>query len=102
MIISIAAGASTTPAGKTPGYLKNLSDKTLGLVETGASGVQLTPKFGSTCEGKSTYSNDALSSVSIRENPPIDPAISASLETGRRTASMKDFADILQGDGFCF
>ena len=83
--------------GDATGELKNLSDKTVGVIGTGASGIQLTPKLAQYAKKLYVFQRTP-SSVSIRENPSIDPAISASLEPGWQTARMKDFADILQGD----
>ena len=83
--------------GDATGDMKNLSDKTVGIVETGASAIQIIPKLAQ--DAKKCYVFQRTpSTVSIRDNHPIDPVISASLEPGWQTARMKDFADILQGE----
>ena len=77
--------------------MKNLSDKTVGIVGTGASAILIIPKLAQDAKKLYVFQRTP-STVSIRDNHPIDPAISASLEPGWQTARMKDFADILQGE----
>ena len=83
--------------GDATGNMKNLSDKTVGIVGTGASAIQIIPKLAQDAKKLYVFQRTP-STVSIRDNHPIDPAISASLEPGWQTARMKDFADILQGE----
>lgn len=83
--------------GDATGNMKSLSDKTVGIVGTGASAIQIIPKLAQ--DAKKFYVFQRTPSTdSIRDNHPIDPAISASLEPGWQTARMKDFANILQGE----
>lgn len=83
--------------GNATGNMKNLSNETAGIAGTGASAIQIIPKLAQDAKKFYVFQRTP-STVSIRDNHPIDPAISASLEPGWQTARMKDFADILQGE----
>ena len=83
--------------GDANGNMKKLSDKTVGIIGTGASAVQLVPKLAQDVKKLYVFQRTP-SSISIRDNYPINPAFSATLKPGWQRERMHDFATILQGE----
>ena len=83
--------------GDATGNMKKLTDKTVGIIGTGASAVQLVPKLAQDAKKLYVFQRTP-SSVTPRHNQPPDPATIASLEPGWQRSRMADFANILQGE----
>ena len=83
--------------GDASGNMTKLSDKTVGIIGTGASAIQLVPKLAKDVKKLCVFQRTP-SSISIRDNHPIDPAIRTSLKPGWQKQRMKNFANILQGE----
>ncbi|KAK2030525.1 FAD/NAD(P)-binding domain-containing protein [Colletotrichum zoysiae] len=88
-----------TGGSPTDWKLDKLADKTVGIIGTGASAVQLVPQLAKNVKKLYVFQRTP-SSISLRENTPTrdDPAISAMVQKeGWQRARMDEFANILQG-----
>ncbi|KAK3385167.1 putative cyclohexanone monooxygenase [Podospora didyma] len=86
--------------GDTKDYhsLTKLAGKTVGIIGTGASGVQLVPPLARSAKKLYVFQRTP-SSVTPRENWRRDPAKAAlSLKPGWQRSQMDHFANIMQGD----
>ncbi|PYH42428.1 flavin-containing monooxygenase [Aspergillus saccharolyticus JOP 1030-1] len=82
--------------GDTTGKMTQLASKTVGIIGTGASGVQLVPKLAQDAKKLYVFQRTP-SSVAVRHTRPPDPAVIAALPPGWQRAQMNRFAEILQG-----
>lgn len=89
--------------------MTKLADKRVGVIGTGATGVQLVPALGRD-SGELYVFQRTPSSIAPRNNEPIDPAWYATLEPDWQTRYIRNFGDLfstghaeedLLGDGFC-
>jgi cation diffusion facilitator CzcD-associated flavoprotein CzcO len=78
--------------------LTGLADKRVGIVGTGATGIQVIPHVGAAAKETFVFQRTP-SSIDVRNNKPIDPAWYASLGEGWQDKWMMNFA-ILQTGGF--
>lgn len=78
--------------------MTKLADKKVGLIGTGATGIQATPPLGRDA-GELYVFQRTPSAVDVRGNHPIDPEWFASLEPGWQTKWIRNFAQ-LQSTGF--
>ncbi|PWY76066.1 FAD/NAD(P)-binding domain-containing protein [Aspergillus sclerotioniger CBS 115572] len=83
--------------GDATGKMIKLATKTVGIIGTGSSGVQLVPKLAQDAKKLYVFQRTP-SSVSLRHTRPPDPDIIASLSPGWQRAQMDLFAGILQGE----
>ncbi|KAF7182340.1 hypothetical protein CNMCM7691_001820 [Aspergillus felis] len=83
--------------GDENGNMDRLATKTVGIIGTGASAVQLVPKLAQDAKKLYVFQRTP-SSIRFRDNRLYDPAaLSASLRPGWQTQRMTDFANILTG-----
>lgn len=86
-----------TGGDATGGRMTQLATKTVGIIGTGASAVQLVPQLA--CDARKLYVFQRTpSSVTMRHTQPPDPAVIAALPPGWQRAQMNEFAQILQGN----
>ena len=88
-----------TGGSPTDWKLDKLADKTVGIIGTGASAVQLVPQLAKNAKKLYVFQRTPVS-ISLRENTPTrdDPAICAMVQKeGWQRARMDEFANILQG-----
>jgi cation diffusion facilitator CzcD-associated flavoprotein CzcO len=76
--------------------LTNLADKTVGIVGTGATAVQVTPPVGRAA--KQTYVFQRTpSTIGPRNNRPTDPEFPQTLEPGWQQERLRNFTSIVTG-----
>lgn len=80
--------------GDSTGKLEKLADKTVGIIGTGASGVQLVPLLSKSVKKLYVFQR-TLSSIAIRNNWKLDSAVIKSLKPGRQEQKLNDFAYIM-------
>lgn len=88
-----------TGGSPTDWKLDKLADKTVGIIGTGASAVQLVPQLAKNVKKLYVFQRTPVS-ISLRENTPThdDPEICAIVQQqGWQQARMDEFANILQG-----
>ncbi|PWY81898.1 FAD/NAD(P)-binding domain-containing protein [Aspergillus heteromorphus CBS 117.55] len=77
--------------------MDGLANKTVGIIGTGASAVQLVPQLARDARHLYVFQRTP-SSVARRHNHAPDPVAIAALAPGWQRAQMNDFAQILQGE----
>ncbi|WP_410641716.1 flavin-containing monooxygenase [Amycolatopsis sp. lyj-346] len=82
--------------GSPDGGLDRLADKKVGIVGTGATGIQVIPHLGRDAEQLYVFQRTP-SSVDVRGNRPTDPAWAASLRPGWQRERMDNFLTIVAG-----
>jgi len=100
---------SATGGSEDGAPMTELADKRVGIIGTGATGVQVVPALGRD-SGELYVFQRTPSSIAPRNNAPIDPAWYATLEPNWQTKYIRNFGelfstgyaeeDFLQ-DGFC-
>ncbi|WP_294079336.1 NAD(P)/FAD-dependent oxidoreductase [Sphingomonas sp.] len=82
--------------GSPQGNLTGLADKRVGIIGTGATGIQCIPHIGASA--KETYVFQRTpSSVDVRNNRPTDVDWFRSLEPGWQQERMNNFVSLVQG-----
>jgi cation diffusion facilitator CzcD-associated flavoprotein CzcO len=82
--------------GTADGGLSGLADKKVGVVGTGATGIQVIPHLGRDA-GELYVFQRTPSSVDVRDNRPTDPGWAASLEPGWQQERMDNFLSVVTG-----
>jgi cation diffusion facilitator CzcD-associated flavoprotein CzcO len=82
--------------GDSSGGLTGLRGKRVGIVGTGATGVQVIPHLAEWAEHLYVFQRTP-STVSVRGNRPTDPAWAASLEPGWQQRRMENFHALTSG-----
>ena len=82
--------------GDSSGGLTGLADKRVGIIGTGATGVQCIPHLGEGAKELFVFQRTP-SSVDVRNNAPTDPAWAASLEPGWQKHRMANFNILVSG-----
>jgi cation diffusion facilitator CzcD-associated flavoprotein CzcO len=83
--------------GGGPGEpLTELGDKVVGLVGTGASGIQCLPPLAAAAEHVYVFQRTP-SAIGVRGNRPTDPAFAEQLQPGWQRARMDNFQSIMLG-----
>jgi cation diffusion facilitator CzcD-associated flavoprotein CzcO len=83
--------------GSPDGGLHGLAGKKVGVIGTGATGVQVIPHLGRDA-GQLYVFQRTPSSVDVRDNRPTDPAWAASLEPGWQQERMDNFLAVVTGE----
>nr|WP_206037812.1 NAD(P)/FAD-dependent oxidoreductase [Rhodococcus sp. HNM0569] len=83
--------------GDADGGLYRLADKRVGIVGTGATGLQAIPFVARDAEHLYVFQRTP-SSVDVRDNRPTDPEWAASLRPGWQRERMENFLAILAGE----
>ena len=86
----------TYTGGDSDGNLVNLRDKRVGIIGTGATGIQCIPHLGEWAEHLYVFQRTP-SAVDVRNNRETDPAWAASLEPGWQQARMDNFNVLVSG-----
>ncbi|MGE5597692.1 MAG: flavin-containing monooxygenase [Hyphomicrobiales bacterium] len=84
--------------GDSYGNLHRLSDKRVGIIGTGATGVQCIPHLGASAQHLYVFQRTP-SSIDVRANRPTDPEWVKTLEPGWQRRRMENFS-ILTSGGF--
>ena len=84
-------------AGDASGALTGLADKRVGVVGTGATGLQVIPHLARDAEQLFVFQRTP-SSVDVRDNRPTDPEWAAKLRPGWQRERMENFLSILSGE----
>ncbi|KAE8373284.1 FAD/NAD(P)-binding domain-containing protein [Aspergillus bertholletiae] len=87
---AVTGGSPTAP-------MTRLADKTVGVIGTGASGVQVVPQLAQAAKKVYVFQRTP-SSVQVRHTHPPDARELAALKTGWQRRKMDEFARILQGE----
>ncbi|GIF16635.1 flavin-containing monooxygenase [Actinoplanes teichomyceticus] len=82
--------------GDQDGGLHKLAGKRVGVVGTGATGIQVIPHVARDAEHLYVFQRTP-SSVDVRDNRPIDPAWAATLKPGWQRERMDNFLTIVTG-----
>ena len=84
--------------GGEPGSLEldRLHDKTVGVIGTGATGLQCIPPLGRSAKHLYVFQRTP-STVGVRDNRPTDPAFLASLKPGWQRERMDNFNATISG-----
>ncbi|MEU5259817.1 NAD(P)/FAD-dependent oxidoreductase [Amycolatopsis sp. NPDC021455] len=82
--------------GSPDGGLDRLADKKVGVVGTGATGIQVIPHLGRDAQHLYVFQRTP-SSVDVRGNRPTDPEWAASLKPGWQRERMDNFLTIVTG-----
>ena len=82
--------------GSHEGNLKNLNDKTVAIIGTGATAVQCVPALGESAKQLYVFQRTP-SSVDIRNNSETDPEWAASLKPGWQKERQKKFGEAFLG-----
>jgi cation diffusion facilitator CzcD-associated flavoprotein CzcO len=82
--------------GGIEGGMDGLADKRVGIIGTGASGVQCVPPLAASAEHLYVFQRTP-SSISERKNTPIDPDEIASLAPGWHRGRMANFNALVSG-----
>lgn len=82
--------------GGADGSLAGLADKRVGIIGTGASGVQITPHLGQYAEQLYVFQRTP-SSIAIRDDKPTDREWFKGLEPGWHKERVENFTAVIQG-----
>jgi cyclohexanone monooxygenase len=82
--------------GDSNGNLHKLVDKTVGIIGTGATAVQVVPNVAASAAQLYVFQRTP-SSIDVRGNRPTDPAWSASLEPGWQRKRLENFTTLTSG-----
>jgi len=82
--------------GDSRGRLERLADKRVGLIGTGASGVQCVPALGASAQHLYVLQRTP-SSIDVRANRPTDPDWVKTLEPGWQRHRMENFSTLTTG-----
>ena len=82
--------------GYTGGDLSRLAGRKVGVVGTGATGVQVVPHLAESAERLYVFQRTP-STVDVRDNRPTDPSFAASLRPGWQRERMDNFLTVVSG-----
>lgn len=82
--------------GDTTGGLDRLRDKTVGIIGTGATAVQVVPHLGASAKQLYVFQRTP-SSIDVRGDRPTDPEWAGSLEEGWHKYRMENFNTLVSG-----
>lgn len=82
--------------GDSSGGLKNLADKRVGIIGTGATAIQCIPHLGEWSKELYVFQRTP-SSIDVRNNAETDPAWAASLQPGWQKRRMENFNTLVSG-----
>ena len=82
--------------GGIHGGLTGLTDKVVGVVGTGASGIQCVPHLAKSAKQVFVFQRTP-SAIGVRGNRPTDEEFARSLEPGWQRERMENFQSVLQG-----
>jgi cation diffusion facilitator CzcD-associated flavoprotein CzcO len=82
--------------GDPDGNLHKLKDKRVGIIGTGATGIQIVPHLGEWAKQVYVFQRTP-SSIDVRANRPTDENWANSLEKGWQKKRMENFENILNG-----
>lgn len=83
--------------GTAEGRMHKLAGKRIGVVGTGATGLQIIPHLAEDA-GELLVFQRTPSTVDVRDNRPTDPEWVASLDPGWQRRRMDNFLDVLAGE----
>ncbi|GAB3473382.1 flavin-containing monooxygenase [Nocardiopsis coralliicola] len=83
--------------GGPDGGMDRLAGKSVAVVGTGATGVQIIPHLGRDAERLYVFQRTP-STVDVRDNRPTDPAWAASLQPGWQRERMENFLAVVSGE----
>lgn len=83
--------------GDADGGLLGLADKKVGVIGTGATGLQAIPQIARDAQQLLVFQRTP-SSVDVRDNRPTDPEWAAGLKPGWQRERMDNFLSILSGE----
>ena len=83
--------------GDNSGNMTKLADKTVGVIGTGCSGVQIVPQLARDAKKLYVFQRTPTT-IQAREIWKTDPELAKSLKPGWQRALMRQFANIFQGD----
>lgn len=83
--------------GTADGGLTGLADKRVGIIGTGATGLQVIPELAESC-GELVVFQRTPSTVDVRDNRPTDWEWAASLKPGWQKERMDNFLAVLAGE----
>ncbi len=86
----------TYTGGDSSGHLTGLRDKRVGLIGTGATGVQCVPHLAEAAEQLFVFQRTP-SSIDLRANRPTDPEWEKTLTSGWQQRRMSNFNILVQG-----
>ena len=82
--------------GTSEGNLTGLAGKRVGIIGTGATGVQCIPHLGAAAEHLYVFQRTP-SSIDVRNNRPTDQSWAASLQPGWQKRRMENFNNLVSG-----
>lgn len=82
--------------GDAHGNLKNLTDKRVAIIGTGATAVQCVPHLGASAKSLHVFQRTP-SSISVRNNQPTDPAWLGTQQPGWQQERRHNFESIMTG-----
>ncbi|MCB2050380.1 MAG: NAD(P)/FAD-dependent oxidoreductase [Novosphingobium sp.] len=82
--------------GTTEGNLTGLADKDVGVMGTGATGLQVIPQLAKSARSVTVFQRTPTA-VGVRDNGPTDPEWFKSLPKGWQKAREKSFTDLSSG-----
>ena len=82
--------------GSEQGGMTGLGDKIVGIIGTGATGVQVIPHLGASAKQLYVFQRTP-SSVELREDAPTDPAFMASVQPGWQQHRRDNFTTLTSG-----
>ncbi len=82
--------------GSAEGGLRELADKRVAIIGTGATAVQCIPHLGASAKALYVFQRTP-SSIDVRNNRPTDPAWAASLQPGWQKERMENFNVLTSG-----
>ncbi|NNL65693.1 MAG: NAD(P)/FAD-dependent oxidoreductase [Myxococcales bacterium] len=82
--------------GDSEGGLTGLRDKRVGIIGTGATGVQIVPHVGEWAQQLYVFQRTP-SSIDVKQNPPTDPEWAKSLPPGWHQHRMDNFNGLVAG-----
>ncbi|MEZ5688303.1 MAG: NAD(P)/FAD-dependent oxidoreductase [Caenibius sp.] len=82
--------------GTTEGNLTGLADKDVGVMGTGATGLQVIPQLAKSARSVTVFQRTPTG-VGVRDNGPTDPEWFKSLPKGWQKAREKSFTDLSSG-----
>jgi cation diffusion facilitator CzcD-associated flavoprotein CzcO len=82
--------------GDESGGLTGLRDKSVGIIGTGATGLQVVPHLGRWAERLYVFQRTP-NAVAVRDDRPTDPAWAAGLEPGWQRRRMENFTRVTAG-----
>ena len=77
--------------------MENLADKTVGIIGTGATAVQVVPKLAASCKDLYVFQRTPAV-VGVRDNKPTDPEWWATLQPGWQWERIRNFTDAVNGE----